>query len=549
MADLPQFTAQPGETQIRPQEGGIEAQVQAGRRIGQFYGQEGADIAAQVREQGEAAQRHITTSQMSHGMATYAAGLDTLSQEWAEFAKNSDPHDPTVRARFMAERVQPWIQQWSEGYSTEEGQKWAADRAEAFTMHFNERTAADMSTLAGVAAVQDHIQTVDSLSSAAHNDFSAMDMALGTHGAALTAATSNANLSVEGAARVNEELGTKGKAQIVMAAFRGAIERGAGSTDDPDTAMTKLDALIDNDPHVAQYLDETERNELHSYARDLVNARRSDVSRQNAEQDKADKLAYDAAKAKLEGSMFTRAADGTYQIHPPPNAASQLAALSEMPGAKFDADGVHSLQEGIVKASKDEAQGVDNARDPSTYNWFVQHAGQFTKTDVDNAFNAGKIPRDDWQTFRDQAKDGSGRDSEQAKAYEYLNSYLSKYSRAFGAAASADDPNAPPQGDPDAELRYGAFTLAARRTLDSAMQQAAGKDWHPIVDAMFDQGRPHSFVNNISTFQHGSIQAVARGWDQGSGVAPPTAGVQPTVNPQAAGESRAAYLARIANGQ
>lgn len=165
MADLPQFNApteQAHGANSEALQGGIEANVQAGRRIGTFYDQSGRDIGAQITSLGEQVQAHITFTQQSHGIAT-AATLSNAQHQAADqvFKDNSiDKRDPTIAPKLIQQNNEAW-DEWAKGYSTEKGQQWAIDYALKEKTDYQDYVVAQQSKWSSIQSVQDHQTTVD----------------------------------------------------------------------------------------------------------------------------------------------------------------------------------------------------------------------------------------------------------------------------------------------------------------------------------------------------------------------------------------------------
>lgn len=255
MPQIPTFDA--GVAALRPTETGTEAVAGAARRVGMFYNQqagaeeklareterlgaqtadlgnykanlltgEGARLGSAVAAAGDAAVKVQEHREKNQGAAAFAAMLQQSTDDWNNTVKNADPNDPTLKQKFM-QQLEPQLQQFKSGFITDEGQQYAEAHIDALRQHFAEKTTADMSTLAGLAARNNIAQTINSLSSTVHDDPSSVKFAL----AALKSTAegvigSSPNMTGPEAAQVREEILQKGAESIVKSAAIGYIAR------------------------------------------------------------------------------------------------------------------------------------------------------------------------------------------------------------------------------------------------------------------------------------------------------------------------------------
>jgi hypothetical protein len=253
MPELPQYN-DTRDTELRPSEAGIEANVQAGRRIGQFYDQAGADVGRDISGIGEAWEKHITVSQISAQALTYASGLNSLQDQWRQItsAPDFDPNDPTVRQKFMTERVAPFVQTFQKGYSTQEGQLHGAEQSAALIQHFNEQTIGDMSTIAGIAAKQNRMKESLFNQDTVYNNFTAVDTAIGSRRASTEALIQGHNFTGEQAALMRSEDDVEA-GKYLIAAYKGAADRAIADPVNGASTLTALKAQLDNDKRFGLY--------------------------------------------------------------------------------------------------------------------------------------------------------------------------------------------------------------------------------------------------------------------------------------------------------
>src|SRR5690348_592115 len=136
---------------LQPTELGVHARFQAGLHIGALYREAGYELGSAVGESINQAVEFQAHREISHGAAGYAGLISSLTDEWNKRAAAADPNDPAVAVKFHNEILNPALDKFQEGFLTQRGQTWATGRAEHLRDHFFQKTAADMSTLAGEA--------------------------------------------------------------------------------------------------------------------------------------------------------------------------------------------------------------------------------------------------------------------------------------------------------------------------------------------------------------------------------------------------------------
>lgn len=231
MANITSYKAP--DLALHPSETGINAIEGAARRGGAFFNTIADDLSATgqrigstIRDAGDVALQSITHQQISKGAATGTEMAADIDSEWNEVAKNADPNDPTVRQKFLEQKVEPRLQEFLDGFSTEDSQKFAEQFVDRLRNHLSTKTAADMSTLAGEAIKVNVAKTVNSLGSMVANDPSSLSFALDSVDHTITAKIgSSPTLDAETAARVHGSVLQEAKQNIVKAAVVGMITK------------------------------------------------------------------------------------------------------------------------------------------------------------------------------------------------------------------------------------------------------------------------------------------------------------------------------------
>jgi len=236
---------------LSPTETGIDARLQEARRVGTFfnqtadlYNQEGAELRGAVADVGQVANDYMTHRDISAGAANGAQLIANLNSAWNETAKNADPNDVTVKQKFLEETLNPTLDKFKDGFSTEQSQAWAEHFVDQYRNHMFEKTSSDMSTLAGIAVRKNVATTINSLSSAVASDPSSLDFALGSVDHSIGAMVdSNKNIDAATAAAVKSEVGLKAKESIVKSAISGMITNNPNV--DLDAMQKKYGEYID----------------------------------------------------------------------------------------------------------------------------------------------------------------------------------------------------------------------------------------------------------------------------------------------------------------
>lgn len=261
MANIQEYN--PGGLGLQPSETGEQAFAAAGRRVGAFYNQTGQEItnlgqqvSGAIRDAGDVYVKYQEHKDISKASADFAQLQENLINQWNATAKNADPNDPTVAQKFRENVLEPQLENFGSDLQTEGGQNFAQSHVNALRQHMFEKTAADMSTLAGVAAKVNAEKTINSLSNTVMNDPSSLDHALQIADSSISGmANSSPTLSATDSARVKSELGQHAKEQIVKSAAFGAIQK-----------TGEMPGWI-SDPKYAPYVNGMELKQFQTYAK------------------------------------------------------------------------------------------------------------------------------------------------------------------------------------------------------------------------------------------------------------------------------------------
>ena len=242
---------------LNPTETGVESFAAAARRGGTFFNQGAQSIdeagrrigAAQhllgeglhaigggLREAGDVAVAYADHQQISAGAKTEADMLFGLTEDWNGTAKNADPNDPSTAQKWVEETLEPALRRWQEGFTTERSQQWSEHRVEQLRQHFFEKSSADMSSIAGIAASNNATDVATNYSNLAVRDPSSVDFLLGSVDHAIGGIVdSSPNLKGAAAEKTKLTIADNIKRQIVNGGAFGAIQK----SDDPEATAAE----------------------------------------------------------------------------------------------------------------------------------------------------------------------------------------------------------------------------------------------------------------------------------------------------------------------
>jgi hypothetical protein len=288
---------------ITPSETGIDAIAQGARRVGAFYNQTGEDysrlgqqVGSAVKSVGDVAVDYMDHQQISDGAAKAASFMANKNQQLEDAFKQFDMNAPdaqqrlpAVKQKFMDENLEPALQSFQQGFSTEKSQQWAEHFVDQYRNHMFEKAAAITSTMAGDAVKVAAIKTINGLSTAAFNDPSTVGFSRDMLAHSLDGMTSSSpSITADDAAKVKTELTFKGEEKIVKSAIMGAIAKGGNWQS------------IANDPKNAPYVDAVEMKQAEHAERTFQLMGRADARAAKAQADDDAKGKMNLAYDKLE---------------------------------------------------------------------------------------------------------------------------------------------------------------------------------------------------------------------------------------------------------
>jgi hypothetical protein len=313
---------------VRPTEIGIESTAAAGRRVGAFFHEAagaisdiGQRVGGAIRAAGDTAVKYVDHQQISAGALGFAKLQDDAVTEWNGIAKTADPGDPSVGQQWREEKLEPRLQQFVSGFTTENGRRWAEAQTNQFRQHMFHQTTADMAEHAADAVHMQSVGTINTLAGTAYKDPSSVDNQISVLTSSTRAITgSSPTLTPAVASRVSREMTENGTKQIVHAAIAGAIAKGG----DWQGIADRYSAYVD-------------RAELESFVRADKTYRRMEES--EARQKRADaehdaRTDFNAKVNDLELSTIPERAGDRPQL--PDDYWDKMRELAKHPGAQLE---------------------------------------------------------------------------------------------------------------------------------------------------------------------------------------------------------------------
>jgi hypothetical protein len=279
MPNIREFSAPEG-LGLAPTDRGTEATAAAARRIGTSYREIadaksdlGSRIGSTIRDVGDIAVKYEDHQQISAGAAHGAELFDGLTKSKDEAIKAIDPNDPaygqkveTALKGWREQTLEPALDKFRDGFTTENSQAWAERFAENTRNHMFVSTAADMSTAAGIG-IRNSVRTVANVASnTALNDPSSVPAQLDLVEHSVNGMVDSSPIRGTAGAEVKSEVLERTKEQIVKAGAIGAIQK----SNDPEKTAQEWVAKY------PQYINGAEAVTLAGNARQQIRARNYD---------------------------------------------------------------------------------------------------------------------------------------------------------------------------------------------------------------------------------------------------------------------------------
>lgn len=402
---------------LQPTDRGVQSSVDLGRHVERAYALAGNSLGNAVAGAGQAYDKIKTQQDISTGLPQKAQILDNLTTASDVAMNNADPNDHTAAEKWRTEQMEPLLDSWVSGFSTQESRLWATEQAGQIRQHLYEKTAADQSRNAGVAAVQNYRDTLKGLTNTVLQDpsDSARNIALHTLDDGTEALIkSNPFITPQQAAQLREQSQLDRK-QIGEASFQGR------ALTNPLQAMQDL-----QDGKFEGVLDAEQQVRMFGFATQIHHEQQADQRSQLAMSKEQAKVQFDAQLSSTYATMFKP--DGSTVL--PPGGNTRLVQLSQMPFA--DPGAIKSLGDAMKTAAEAKINGTFQTTNPSVWTSLAANIGQpvgspnaLTHAQVDQAYATHQLSEHDWR-FLHQAVETQKNDPSTTAAMTQINQALER---------------------------------------------------------------------------------------------------------------------------
>lgn len=513
---------------LTPSERGAQSSVDLGRHVERALSIGGNELGQGIAAAGQVYDKIKTQQDISQGLAQKAQILDNLTTA-SDVAMNQDPNDHTAAEKWRTEQMEPLLDGWVSGFSTQESRLWATEQAGQLRQHLYEKTAADQSRNAGVAAVQNYNDTLRGLSNTVLQDPSARDMALralddGTEALIKT----NPFMTPQQAAQLREQ-SQKDRMDLGEAAFKGS------ALTNPIAAMQDL-----QDGKYNGVLDADHQVRMFGFATQIHHEQLADARSAEAMNKEQAKVKFDQQLSSTYATMFKP--DGSTVL--PPGGNTRLVQLSQMPFA--DPGAIKSLGDAMKTAAEAKINGTFQTTNNGVWTLLAGHIGQpvgspnaLTHVQVDQAYAAHQLSEHDWR-FLHQAVETQRNDPTTTAAMTQLNQALERNkalvvkSDIYGGTL-----------DQVGQVRYDELHFDAYARFQQL--QAQGNTATEAARIMSDPRDPRgisAMLPHYMTDNKAGLQALKSKVQSGGAAALPPHTTDPLTSARKAGESAADYLKR-----
>lgn len=476
---------------LSPSERASDAKAQEARTVGALYDraasstrQIGDSFGSAIRGVGEVVTDYVAGREISSGGKAYAEMQQSLAKAWDSTIEKADVNDPTVAQRFQTEVVEPALEQLQSGFFTERGQNFIRGRVQSLREHTFAKTAADMSTRAGIAVRQNLAESINAYSATVHADPSALPTVMESYRAqveGLVGASPNLR-GIEGA-KLRAGAAQAGLEKIVGAAITSAIEK------NPDAGLA-----MSKDPKYARYIGD----DLAKYERQAKTVKRemrADISWAQHQQDRMAKKASDEARMDktlkiLEGdpSVTLKSLRDDPAMSPDDKRLTAMLLMREMKPATTAQVSKTTMNELFKRMTLDEGdpQKITDMRE------------------IDQAMAAGLLGKEDYRFLREELS--RPRTGEGLRVDETMNRFLRDHRRMI------EKPDKFGTAQPDDIRAASAFEWDVRTAVREALKrggpQEAMKLFNP--DAPEFMGGPKNMRLYTQSFQDRSLATARR---------------------------------------
>lgn len=522
MPQLPQYEAPGGQppSELRPNPAGVEANAQAGYRIGRFFNEQGADISKSVSAGGEAFQQHVASSEIAQLAPILAEHRAQRDMAWNQAISDPsfDPFDPTSRNKVM-QSLQSDYDTLQGTVTTKIARDFLRNQLLQDTEHMNTQTMGDISHLAANATLDGLVKTSNINLQNITDNPSALDANLGNIHSTVQGMI-EAHGGVMDAAGI-EQLHTWEREQsqaYVVRSYQSAYDK--ATTADQVNAVT---AQLRGDQLHAEFLDGKTREALEGES----DRRKSEIFQDEQHQAVADtKALHLAGEQDLNALRAESEVDdghGGVQLVVPQNATQRLNQWREKyrddPTSSTEADALQSRWETATQNAKD---GKNVVTDKPTYEHFYSNWGHYTKADVWRAASGDHplLDEHDAQALERGASDATHNPKEDAGMAQF-NLMASQQRTQFG-----------PVQDPNAIAAYNSWYNTALKAYLGVRSANVDGDPATQASALFDPTNPLNMLRVIPGMAHAAKDITSNGGQWPVQVGPQTGGAPPPLTAQ-----------------
>jgi hypothetical protein len=458
---------------LRPNETGISATAAAARRVGAEYNEAGSSIAAggqAIAHAGKIAGDmyvdYLDHQEISRGAPAFAGLMSSKTDEWNKVANDSDPNDPTVAQKFVEENLNPALDKFKEGFTTEKSQQWAESHIDAFRQHMFTKTSADMASNAGRAAEVNVRQTINAMSNTVRNDPTSLDFTLQTYESSLNGMVdSSPNLKNTEGGKIKTALMQHGQEEIVKSAVLGHIEK---TGEIPDWV---------NKSEYSKYINGAELKQFEQAAKNYNRLNNAEGRAQRVQRDYEAKSDFNRRVNELEVSTAPKNQGDPPQL--PADYWDNIRDLAKHPGAALEPGRLKTMIENgeriTARLNKPEPLGPDSRLTTIDLVQRMRSEGPDrlkSDNDIYAAYMDGKLTNADFNFLRKEWVDnktvtGEAMNHERSEFFKRYEGFIDPQAQ-MGVRT------------PDGQARMYQAEVAARRMEE--MARAAGKSPHEVYD-------------------------------------------------------------------
>lgn len=493
---------------------------------------------------GDELQSGLDSTAVLHGTQAMSQMQMNQQKEWHDFMNSPDAGDPQ-KVQAMRQKQADEVNQFQSSFSSnpllsDKVREHFTIESSDYSKRMYEKQIGDLSTYAGIQAVgamnevernAQNMAEADPL----HGVQNGMQLLDGT----LEAARTNPNMDFEQQAKFSEEI-EKSKGALVINGALGLMDK------NPQAA---LDELENGDYSVngqfGKYIDARQRRTLITEANGAIN-------RVGAQARTADELKTKEMNRDFNNTVNQSVADNvTWDTSGQPTVNPQIwkdintlhreALLS---GGRVAPDKLDSVTNYVTKLQTDMRKGIDPTTDMGTYGalWPRVETGQATVSQIQDAYTAGHLSREDTKRMIDKLNDPSRKDPMWARVYD-------RETNAANAAKPfilSDTSIVTPQ----MRQRYGEFQNHLSDLVDDA--RASNMSPPATRDKYFNPSNPKDYVlspANLAPYQIGNKAGLSQATQdiKADKAVPLAAPAAPKV-PRNPNESPEDYLKRVGGG-